>query len=133
MATFKKTTLVGTIRKNKVQLPLKALVSKNREIDSSIFFFKKNATLVSKETKKKRCLLLLSSMHCDDNILHIGSKHISEIHYFYNYNKNGVDVTDQLCQTFSVARRCRRFVCNRLHIALFKLIFVQIFYRWPLG
>jgi hypothetical protein len=49
-------TFVGTVRKNKRFLPSEALPSRQREIQSSIFFFQKNVTLVSYVPKKTKLL-----------------------------------------------------------------------------
>ncbi|GLV33243.1 hypothetical protein CBL_08411 [Carabus blaptoides fortunei] len=59
----KNLTNVGTLRKNKMELPLNFVVIKNREEKSSLFGFQKNATLVSYVPKKNKIVILLSTVH----------------------------------------------------------------------
>lgn len=104
----KKTTLVGTIRKNKRVLPASFSISKHRSVKSTIFGYKKKMTILSYIPKKNKCVLLLSTMHRDGNIIE-GPKLLPEIIEFYNKTKGGVDTTDQLCGTYNVARNSRRW------------------------
>nr|CAI5866992.1 unnamed protein product [Callosobruchus analis] len=61
-----KITFVGTLKKNKRDIPVDLLPKKNRPVPSSIFAFQEDATLVSFCSKKSKAVLLLSSMHDDD-------------------------------------------------------------------
>lgn len=93
-ATLKshKLTLLGTIRKNKRQLPLQ-FVQGNRPVGSSMFAFRKDFTLVSFIPKKKKNVLLISGIHDDDAINKTSQK--PEIIEWYNATNGGVDVVDQ--------------------------------------
>ncbi|XP_019891791.2 uncharacterized protein LOC109612283 [Musca domestica] len=104
----KKTTLVGTIRKNKRVLPPSFSQPKNREVKSTIFGFRKKSTILSYIPKRNKCVLLLSTFHRDGKILD-GPKCLPEIVEFYNKTKGGVDTTDQLCATYNVARTSNRW------------------------
>lgn len=53
LLTEKKLTYVGTVRKNKAEIPKIFLPNKEREINSSIFGFQEDCTLVSYCPKKK--------------------------------------------------------------------------------
>ncbi|KAH1022258.1 hypothetical protein HUJ04_011682 [Dendroctonus ponderosae] len=64
----KKLPVVGTIRKNKRNLPLEFLTHKGRQLKSSIFGFRENCTLLSYVLKKQKCVLLIFSMQHEDNI-----------------------------------------------------------------
>ena len=62
-----KITLVGTLRKNKRQIPPEFLNLRGREEKTSLFGFEDNCTLVSYIPKKKN-VLVLSTRHNDDKI-----------------------------------------------------------------
>lgn len=108
-------TLVGTIRKNKTEIPPFFIEVKNRPVTSSVFGFKEDLVLVSYAPKKNKVVLLLSTMHRTDKIdVDSGEAHKPEILTFYNLTKGGVDVVDELKQLYSVAR-----VSNRWSLTLF--------------
>lgn len=106
----KKLTLVGTMRKNKREIPPEFLPHKKREENSSIFGFQKNCTLVSYCPKKNKVVLLVSSMH-DDDAIDPDTRETKkpDIVTFYNRTKIGVDLVDQLCQNYNVARNTNRW------------------------
>ncbi|XP_035212060.1 uncharacterized protein LOC118186137 [Stegodyphus dumicola] len=88
----KKITIVGTMRKNKREIPPEFL-AKKREVYSSIFGFQKEATLVSYVPKKNKSVILLSTMHSGDQIDEsTGESKKPEIITFYNMTKGAVDV-----------------------------------------
>ncbi|CAF4863247.1 unnamed protein product [Pieris macdunnoughi] len=66
-------TMVGTLRKNKPEIPKCFLPEKKRETTSSIFGFQKDMTLCSYVPKPRKAVLLLSTMHHDDNVEGINS------------------------------------------------------------
>lgn len=105
-----KLTLVGTIRKNKREIPPEFSQTKNRPICSTMFGFQKDLTLVSYIPKKGKVVNLLSTMHHDDKIdAYTEEKAKPEIITFYNRTKGGVDTVDQLCRTYDVSRNSRRW------------------------
>ncbi|KAJ4436114.1 hypothetical protein ANN_18741 [Periplaneta americana] len=106
----KKLTLVGTLRKNKKELPPELVSTQKREIKSSLFAFRENVTAVLYVPKKGKNVILLSSMHCDDTIdPTTGDDKKPEIITLYNMMKAGVDTVDEMCATYSTSRRCRRW------------------------
>lgn len=65
----KKLTLIGTIRTNKTELPPEFVnPPKSQQVQSSLFGFRYNATLVSYKPKKNKNVLLVSSLYYDNNI-----------------------------------------------------------------
>jgi hypothetical protein len=105
----KKTSYVGTIRKDKGELP-REFTQKEREPKSSIFGFQENVTIVSYAPKANRSVVLISSMHNDDKIDPASGNELKpEIVTYYNSTKSGVDVIDEKCGTYSTSRRCRRW------------------------
>ena len=66
---FKKNiTLVGTLRKNKWQIPPEFVSNKNRSPSTSLFGFGNNSTLVSYISRKNKNVLLLSTMQRNNKI-----------------------------------------------------------------
>jgi len=92
-------TMVGTIRKNKRELPAEFL--KPHEAETSQFAFDENKTLVAYYPKKGKVVKLLSTMHYDDTVDPETNK--PEILMFYNKTKGSTDTFDQLCTTYSTA------------------------------
>ncbi|XP_071042565.1 piggyBac transposable element-derived protein 4-like [Parasteatoda tepidariorum] len=106
-----KITLVGTLRKDKREIPEEFTVAKGREVNSSVFGFQKDITAVSYIPKKGKCVVLLSSMHNDDAIdTETGNKKKKpEIISFYNLTKGAVDVVDEIEANYSAARITNRW------------------------
>lgn len=103
-------TYVGTLRRNRREIPLEFLPNKQRTQYSSLFGFQKDKTLVSYCPKKNKSVLLISTMHHDDVIdISTGDAKKPEIITFYNMTKVGVDLVDQLSQKNNVARNTRRW------------------------
>lgn len=114
-----KLTAVGTLRKNKREIPPEFLVTKNRPPVDSMFGFGDNLTLVSyipNSKSKKNNVVLVSSMHHDDRIDEAtGDAKKPEIITFYNSTKGGVDVVDMMMDKYSVSRNSRRLpLCSLL-------------------
>ena len=103
----KKITLVGTLRKNKTEIPVEFLPNRRREIGSSLFGFQNQLSLVSFVPQKNKSVVLLSSMHHDNKIdIETGKP---DMIITYNETKGAVDTVDQLCHKYSVKRGTRRW------------------------
>lgn len=102
-----KLTIVGTLRKNKREIPSCFLPNKNKPIMSAQFGFSGKKTLVSFTPRKSKSVVLLSTMHSDKKIDENNGK--PDIINFYNMTKGGVDTFDQLVHTYSVSRKTRRW------------------------
>ena len=106
----KKLSYVGTLRKNKKEIPPCFVQTKERKVYSSLFGFSEACTLVSYIPKKTKNVLLASSMHMDDSIdCETGEERKPEIITFYNDTKFGVDALDKMCGTYNCARNTRRW------------------------
>ncbi|CAH2099388.1 unnamed protein product [Euphydryas editha] len=101
-------TALGTLRKNKTEIPPVFTATKGREIHSSLFGFQKNCTVVSYVPKKNKVVLLASTMHHDGKKSTEETKK-PEIIMDYNITKCGVDVVDEMCATYSVSRATKRW------------------------
>lgn len=102
-----KLTMIGTLRKNKTEIPKVFISIPQRPIESSMFGFQKNITMVSYKPKKNKIVLLISTMHHDDEVNEVTKK--PEIILEYNRTKSGVDVVDKMCVAYNVARNSRRW------------------------
>lgn len=102
-----KLTVVATLKKNKAEIPKEFLCNRQRPIKSSMFGFHENITMVSYMPKKNKVVVLISTMHHDDEIDEVTQK--PEIIMEYNRTKSGVDVVDKMCVAYNVARNSRRW------------------------
>ena len=99
----KNVTLVGTIRKNRRELPvLEQLAPLQRE-----YFYSRNTTLINYAPKKNKKVLLLSSMHYSSQPTDVTT--LPEIIEYYNKTKGGVDTLDMMGQNYTVKRISRRW------------------------
>lgn len=104
----RKLTMVGTVRKNKPELPPDLLITKKRPVNSSKFAFTANTSLVSYVPKKGKNVVLMSTLHRDGRIC--GQEHQKpEIIMDYNATKGGVDNMDKLVTGYSCKRKTLRW------------------------
>ncbi|XP_014480095.1 PREDICTED: piggyBac transposable element-derived protein 4-like [Dinoponera quadriceps] len=127
-------TYIGTIKKNKLQLPYQFIniKYKNRNVGSSLFIFRKNMTAVSYKAKKNKLVTLISTFHNDDAVNTLGK---AEIVLNYSNTKNAVDAFDQMCQHRNCGRKTKRWpACifyNMINIACINayVVYVHNFYK----
>ena len=100
-------TYLGTIRKNKPKLPLEALPNSHRPVESSVFGFLPDCTIVSYVPKRNKGVTLISSNHRSAEISNNAQKPAMIIDY--NHRKSGVDTLDQMARAYSCKRRTRRW------------------------
>lgn len=100
-------TIVGTVRKNRKELPPALITMKSKPPLHSEFLFdhKLRATVVSYVPKKNRFVTLLSTMHLRKEV-DPGPKKKPEIINCYNATKGAVDTLDEMVGTY----RCKRKV-----------------------
>lgn len=104
-----KLTIIGTLKKNKREVPPSFVCNKNRPVFGSYFGFQKNKTLVCYKANKKKTVLLLSTMHSGKIIDETtAEKKKPEIITAYNCTKGGVDTMDFMSENYSVARASAR-------------------------
>ncbi|XP_029600134.1 piggyBac transposable element-derived protein 4-like [Salmo trutta] len=101
-------TVVGTVRKNKPELPPALLQSKGRQVSSSMFAFTPTATLVSYLAKRNKNVLLLSTLHTEADVSDRRDRKPALI-LDYNRNKGGVDNLDKVVGTYSCRRMTARW------------------------
>jgi hypothetical protein len=98
----KKLTLIGTLRKNKPELPMEFQSNKNREVGSSLFGFQDGLSIVSYVPKYNKAVLLLSSKHHNNQVDNKTGKPIAILDY--NKTKGAVDTVDQMCHKYTVKK-----------------------------
>lgn len=105
----KKLTIVGTLRKNKPELPPQFTVAKGREAKSTLFGFQDDAMIASYCPKKYRIVPMLSTMHSQPDIDANSSDQKPEVILYYNATKGGVDTLDRMVRTYTCKRMTRRW------------------------
>ncbi|XP_051982284.1 piggyBac transposable element-derived protein 4-like [Xyrauchen texanus] len=118
----RKVTMLGTVRKNKPELPSELLAMKNRKVTSSMFAFTEKATVVSYCPKKGKNVLLMSTMH-KDAVLSTREDRKPQMVLDYNETKGGVDNLDKVTATYS----CRRMTARWPLVIFFNIIDVSAY------
>nr|XP_023677336.1 piggyBac transposable element-derived protein 4-like [Paramormyrops kingsleyae] len=103
----RKLTMLGTIRKNRGELPSALLSRKGSPVHSSTFAHTDNTTVVSYLAKKNKNVLLMSTAHREARIS-CRADGKPQIILEYNKTKGGVDTLDMCTAKYSCQRRtCR--------------------------
>lgn len=118
----RKVTMLGTVRKNKPELPTELLVMKNTAVTSSMFAFTDRATVVSYCPKKGKNVLLMSTMH-KDAVLSTREDRKPQMVLDYNKTKGGVDNLDKVTATYS----CRHMTARWPLVIFFNIIDVSAY------
>ncbi|KAH9635219.1 hypothetical protein HF086_013246 [Spodoptera exigua] len=104
------TTMVGTVRKDKREVPQEFRVARGNPLHSSKFGFHPPCTLLSYVAKPNKVVIMISTMHNDATIDEdSGDSRKPEVITYYNRTKNGVDLVDKMCSMYDVARNSRRW------------------------
>lgn len=103
-------TLVGTIRKNRKEIPPILVDMKNKPIQHSEFVFDHalRATMVSYVPKRRRFVTLLSTLHTKKEIDR-ADKNKPAIIKYYNATKGAVDTLDEMVGTYRSKRKVLRW------------------------
>ncbi|XP_015430868.1 PREDICTED: piggyBac transposable element-derived protein 3-like [Dufourea novaeangliae] len=105
----KRTSLVGTVRQNKRELPNLAKSKQDKMPRfSTILYQTENCTVTIYKSKPNKKLLLLSSKHKSVKIEEDG-KLLPETMVFYNNTKFSIDMTDQMTRKYTVKAGSRRW------------------------
>ena len=101
-------TMVGTLKKNKREVPHTfKCVPKGKDDKARFAFSQDKKTLLSYNPKKSKIVLLLSSLHYGADIDPKTGK--PEMIVFYNKTKGGVDAFDKKCHDYSTSRKTFRW------------------------
>ncbi|XP_067248688.1 piggyBac transposable element-derived protein 4-like [Chanodichthys erythropterus] len=104
----RKMTMVGTVRRNKPELPSALLTTRDRAVHSSLFAFTETHSLVSYCPKRHRNVLLMSTCHKDAKISDREDRK-PEVILDYNRCKGGVDNLDKMVASYSCKRKTNRW------------------------
>lgn len=104
----RKLTMLGTVRKNKPELPSEILKMQGRPLHSSKFAFTEKTTLVSYCPKRNKNVLVMSTMHKDAS-LSTREDMKPQMILDYNATKGGVDNLDKVTATYSCQRKTARW------------------------
>ena len=95
----KKTTILGTIRKQRREVPNTESLIKDKLLhDSQIFSSPSDCSLTVYKAKKKKIVCILSSTHKHVKVDEGHKKKLPETVQYYNKSKVGVDVLDQMAR-----------------------------------
>jgi hypothetical protein len=120
------TTLLGTLRKNKGEVP-KEFLSKKPHLSSS-FAYSGPMQLTSYMAKPSKCVLLLSTLHTSNVVDEsLEQKPLSILDY--NQYKYPVDALDQMIYSFSTRRKVRRWPMT-IFFHILDLIGVNAYITW---
>ncbi|XP_016384135.1 uncharacterized protein LOC107720816 [Sinocyclocheilus rhinocerous] len=134
----RKMTMIGTVRSNKPELPPVLLSMKDRAPLSSMFAFTNTHTLVSYCPRKKKNVLLMSTLHRDDKVSDKDQKE-PEIILDYNHTKGGVNNLDKLVATYTCQRKTTRWPMviffNMLDVSAYNafVLWMEINHSWNKG
>lgn len=112
----KGTTMTGTIRSNKLQLPkvfASASEAKKRGPQQTVFCFSKCCELLSYTSNTCKNVLLLSTAHATEQIDKETGKPLVILDY--NENKGGVDTFDKMLRCYTCVRKCNRWPMLLFH------------------
>lgn len=121
-----KLTILGTMRKNKPQIPSTFQPSRSRDVLSSQFLFRDQFTLMSYVPKKNKSVVLLSSQHHSSSIDTVSGK--PEMILDYNKTKGAVDTVDHLVSNFSCCRRSNKWPINMFYFLLDAIAYNSLFF-----
>ena len=110
-------TIVGTLRKNKAEIPKQLLPHKDRDEYSSKFIFDGPKTMVSYVPKKNKAVILLSTQHHSTTVVDTETKK-PDIIACYNSCKGAVDSFDQKVEKFTIRRKTQKWTVNVLYYLL---------------
>jgi len=105
----KKLTMLGTVRKNRSELPAEVLVMKDRAPLSSKFAFTETTALVSYCPKKGKNVVLMSTLHKDAEFSPVREDQKHTMILDYNSTKGGVDNLDKVTGCYSTKRMTARW------------------------
>ena len=99
--------MLGTVRKNKRELPPE-FVASNRPEHSSLFGYNDGVQIVSSMARSKKCVIMVSTMHSDNGV-ELDNKEKPHAIRDYNATKCPVDRIDQMANTLTTRRKTRRW------------------------
>ena len=109
----KNLTLIGWMKQNKKEIPMKIKYARQRPEYSSLFGFAKEFTLMTYVPKKNRSVVLLSLLHNNAVLCYDTEKR--EIIEHYNKIKGAADTLDKICAGYTVQRATWRWTMTMFY------------------
>lgn len=137
MLLKRRLTMLGTVRKNKPELPI-SFTNNKKDVYSSKFYFTDNTTVVSYVPKRNKTVTLMSTMHRDAGLTTREDKKPNMI-MDYNKTKGAVDTLDKLILTYSCRRQTKRWPMtvfyNMIDVSAYNgfVLWCQINPQWNAG
>ncbi|XP_059209533.1 piggyBac transposable element-derived protein 4-like [Centropristis striata] len=131
----RKLTMLGTVRKNKPELPSEILKMQGRPLHSSKFAFTEKTTLVSYCPKRNKNVLVMSTMHKDAS-LSTREDMKPQMILDYNSTKGRVDNLDKVTTTYSCQRKTARWPLvvfyNIVDVSAYNayVLWIEINHQW---
>lgn len=134
-------TIIGTIRKNRVEIPRLLLDMKKKPVlhTEALYDHDLRACMISYVPKKRRFVTVLSTYHSSVEFVRDDPKKKPNIIKLYNETKGGVDVVDKLVSGYRTKRKHNRWsLClfeHMLDISALNayIIYTEIFPEWNRG
>ena len=123
--------VVGTLRKNKPEIPALLLSGKQRDVHASVFDFTRDQTLVSYVPARRKIVIHLSLQHYDNMCMGEEKDHKPEIVMQYNATESGVDILYKLVREYTCTRSTRHWPL-KLFFNLIDVACVNAFVLWML-
>ena len=103
-------TILGTLRRNKKEIPPCLQASRDRVVHSTEFCFSKESRIMlsSYVPKRNKAVIMISSKHYDTGF-EVALPHKPDTIVDYNRTKSGVDTLDQLVKSYSCKRTTNRW------------------------
>jgi hypothetical protein len=110
----KKSTMVGTVRLNKREIPPSFVECKQMQLYESKFAFHEESQtlLVSYKAKRNKLVVLMSSQHSVPAIDEGNAKKKPHVVLVYNKTKGGVDTADQMLKYYTTRTATLRWSLN---------------------
>ncbi|KAL8572469.1 hypothetical protein ACOMHN_005615 [Nucella lapillus] len=102
-------TMVGTVRANKRFLPISFKDQRKLCLYDSDFAYNKAVTLLNYQSKRRKSVVALSTMHTTGIVNDTTAKKKPEIILFYNSTKGAVDTLDKMAHAYTVKRKTNRW------------------------
>lgn len=102
-------TLVGLMKKTKKEIPREFIASRRRDIYSTIFGYRDDATLLSYSPKKRKCVVLLSTMENNDDVTTSDGKRPPDIIDFHDATKGAVCASEEMAACYTTCRITNRW------------------------
>lgn len=101
-------TLIGTVRRNRSEIPQRMLEARRRDLMKSKFLYQEDRMILSFVPRPRKIVIILSTAHLEDDEIDEETGKPRLI-LQYNRTKGGVDTMNQIIRTRTCKRKTRRW------------------------